>query len=96
MFVKIFSVLLLIAYASAIPRPQQNQQSNNTPDIADNNYRLPSSITPENYKLEIFTHLNDTEGFIFRGVVTIKVIITVPVDVCNLQHFPIEKKNNRK
>ena len=36
-------------------------------------YRLPTSITPENYKLEVITHLNDTEGFIFRGVVWITV-----------------------
>lgn len=36
-------------------------------------YRLPTAITPENYKLEVTTHLNDTEGFLFRGVVWITV-----------------------
>jgi hypothetical protein len=36
-------------------------------------YRLPTAVTPENYKLEVITHLNDTEGFLFRGVVWITV-----------------------
>lgn len=64
-------LLLSIQQALAIPRPDGGQtQMSGT---SDNNYRLPRSITPENYKLEIFTHLNDTEGFIFRGIVTIKV-----------------------
>lgn len=43
---------------------------------ADNvydSYRLPTAVTPENYKLEVTTHLNDTEGFLFRGVVWITV-----------------------
>lgn len=39
----------------------------------NDNYRLPQSITPENYKLEIFTHLNDSEGFTFKGIVEITV-----------------------
>lgn len=41
-------------------------------DIYDS-YRLPTAVTPENYRLEVFTHLNDTEGFIFRGIVWITV-----------------------
>ena len=36
-------------------------------------YRLPTSVRPENYKLEVITHLNDTEGFLFRGAVWITV-----------------------
>lgn len=36
-------------------------------------YRLPTAVTPENYKLEVLTHLNDTEGFLFRGSVWITV-----------------------
>lgn len=40
-------------------------------------YRLPSAVTPENYKLEVITHLNDTEGFVFRGVVWITVSIKI-------------------
>lgn len=36
-------------------------------------YRLPTAVTPENYKLEVITHLNDTEGFLFRGAVWITV-----------------------
>lgn len=38
-----------------------------------NTYRLPTAVTPENYKLEVITHLNDTEGFLFRGSVWITV-----------------------
>lgn len=37
------------------------------------NYRLPKAVTPENYKLEVITHLNDTQGFRFRGAVWITV-----------------------
>lgn len=36
-------------------------------------YRLPTAVTPENYKLNVITHLNDTEGFIFKGSVWITV-----------------------
>lgn len=36
-------------------------------------YRLPTAVTPENYKLEVITHFNDTEGFLFRGAVWITV-----------------------
>lgn len=42
-------------------------------DKVYNTYRLPTSVTPENYKLEVITHLNDTEGFVFRGNVWITV-----------------------
>lgn len=46
-------------------------------EIAYDSYRLPKSITPENYKLEVITHLNDTEseGFLFRGIVWITVSV---------------------
>ena len=37
------------------------------------NYRLPTAITPENYKLEVTTHLGDKEGFTFKGNVLITV-----------------------
>lgn len=40
-------------------------------------YRLPTAITPEHYKLEVLTHLNDTEGFVFRGSVWITVRIKI-------------------
>lgn len=42
-------------------------------DAIYDSYRLPTAITPENYRLEVITHLNDTEGFLFRGVVWITV-----------------------
>lgn len=42
-------------------------------DAIYDSYRLPTAITPENYRLEVVTHLNDTEGFIFRGIVWITV-----------------------
>lgn len=42
-------------------------------DKVYDDYRLPTAITPENYKLEVITHLNDTEGFLFRGSVWITV-----------------------
>ena len=37
------------------------------------NYRLPSTVTPENYKLQVTTHLGDKEGFTFKGSVLITV-----------------------
>ena len=37
------------------------------------NYRLPTAVTPENYKLEVTTHLGDKEGFTFKGNVLITV-----------------------
>lgn len=38
-------------------------------------YRLPRTIFPELYTLNIFTHINDEEGFKFYGDVRIKVIM---------------------
>lgn len=74
------SLLLLscFQFAFTIPSPEQqdhvkSEQNNSTSVAEDNNYRLPTSITPENYNLEIFTHLNDSEGFLFRGIVAITV-----------------------
>lgn len=42
-------------------------------DAIYDSYRLPTAITPENYRVEVVTHLNDTEGFNFRGIVWITV-----------------------
>ena len=41
-------------------------------EVYDSN-RLPTAVTPENYKLEIITHLDDEEGFTFKGNVLITV-----------------------
>lgn len=49
-------------------------------------YRLPRSIFPEYYKLNVFTHINDDEGFKFIGDVSIKVIVIFDV---NLSFFYI-------
>lgn len=43
--------------------------------ISPEKYRLPRTIFPEFYKLTIFTHINDAEGFKFYGDVRIKVIL---------------------
>lgn len=42
--------------------------------VPPDKYRLPRSILPEFYKLNVFTHINDDEGFKFYGDVRIKVI----------------------
>lgn len=42
-------------------------------NVVYDSYRLPTAVRPENYKLEVITHLNDTEGFLFRGAVWITV-----------------------
>ena len=42
-------------------------------DDAYTSYRLPTSLTPSNYKLEVTTHLGDGEGFKFDGKVWITV-----------------------
>lgn len=36
-------------------------------------YRLPNSVRPEFYKLNVFTNLGDENGFKFHGDVAIKV-----------------------
>lgn len=36
-----------------------------------NHYRLPTSVRPEHYRLEIATHLDDHKGFDFSGLVEI-------------------------
>lgn len=51
-------------------------------------YRLPTAITPENYRLEVVTHLNDTEGFVFRGIVWITVR-TVKIFCVGSQHLVV-------
>ncbi len=38
-----------------------------------NSYRLPTSVRPEHYKLEVITHLGDDDGYEFSGKVWIKV-----------------------
>lgn len=66
-------VLIINNFVSAYPKDSGDEsQEVGKPAVYDN-YRLPTSITPENYKLEIFTHLNDSEGFTFRGIVEITV-----------------------
>lgn len=45
-------------------------------DSSYNHYRLPTSVRPEHYRLEINTHLNDERGFEFSGLaeITIQVL----------------------
>lgn len=40
-------------------------------------YRLPRNLFPELYKLTVFTHINDDEGFKYYGNVRITVWITL-------------------
>lgn len=42
--------------------------------ISPEKYRLPRTIFPELYTLNVFTHINDDQGFKFYGDVRIKVI----------------------
>jgi hypothetical protein len=65
-------VLIINNFVTAYPKDSGDESQEVKPAVYDN-YRLPTSITPENYKLEIFTHLNDSEGFTFRGIVEITV-----------------------
>jgi hypothetical protein len=69
-FVAIFSVFFVLCQAA--PEGDAPVQPPNEESVYDD-YRLPTAITPENYKLDVTTHLNDTEGFIFRGSVWITV-----------------------
>lgn len=62
----VFAVLL-IQYASAEGEVAMSEE------VMYDSYRLPTAVTPENYKLNVITHLNDTEPFGFRGVVWITV-----------------------
>lgn len=67
-FMVLLTLLLIHQCSSAIPMPREERS-------ASADYRLPTSITPENYNLEITTNLNDTDGdgFTFSGVVEIIV-----------------------
>lgn len=49
--------------------------------LSPEKYRLPRSVFPEIYKLTVFTHINDEEGFKFYGDVRIKVIIRLLTDI---------------
>lgn len=43
---------------------------------SNSNYRLPKSVHPEHYRVEILTHLNDEDqGFKYYGKVWIKVSV---------------------
>lgn len=42
-------------------------------DEVDDNYRLPTAVTPENYKLEVTTYLNGKDDYTFEGNVLITV-----------------------
>lgn len=42
-------------------------------NVAAELFRLPRTVLPEYYKLNVFTHINDEEGFKFFGDVLIKV-----------------------
>ncbi|XP_070497871.1 aminopeptidase N-like [Chironomus tepperi] len=64
-------VLIINNIVSAYPQDSSSESQEVNKPAAYDNYRLPSSVVPENYKLDIFTHLNDSEGFIFRGIVEI-------------------------
>lgn len=45
---------------------------------SSSNYRLPHSVHPEHYRVEILTHLNDNDqGFTYYGKVWIKVSVCV-------------------
>jgi hypothetical protein len=69
-FVALLSVILL---AQAAPDGENAALQLPNEDAVYDSYRLPTAITPENYKLDVITHLNDTEGFVFRGSVWITV-----------------------
>lgn len=49
----------------------ESEQTNTTGD-----YRLPTNVHPEHYKVKILTHLGDENGFIFKGKVWIKVSVS--------------------
>ncbi|XP_053669421.1 aminopeptidase N [Anopheles marshallii] len=46
----------------------------------NSSYRLPKSITPEHYNLQVFTHLGDERGFIFYGQVVIRFLCLEDTD----------------
>lgn len=70
MFKLSFAVLVIfVLHGLAADEVNEPAEDDNFYD----SYRLPTAVTPENYKLEVTTHLNETEGFVFRGVVWITV-----------------------
>lgn len=71
--VALLCIFLLFNHAKANDAPLLPPNE----DSVYESYRLPVAVTPENYKLEVITHLNDTEGFLFRGNVWITVRIKI-------------------
>lgn len=65
----------VIASASAASNESTKSTTPSPPKvfISPEKYRLPRTVLPELYKLNIFTHINDEEGFKFYGDVRIKV-----------------------
>lgn len=57
-------------------------------EVMYDSYRLPTAVTPENYKLEVITHLNDTEPFGFKGVVWITVSLNCSWRQIRHRHSP--------
>lgn len=66
----------VVASASVADAIESTKSSTPSPPkmyISPEKYRLPRTVLPELYKLNIFTHINDEEGFKFYGDVRIKV-----------------------
>lgn len=87
-FVAVLSVVL--ALTQAAPEGDNAPVQPPSEDAVYDSYRLPTAITPENYKLDVITHLNDTEGFIFRG----SVWITVRTKIDSVLHKNQGAENN--
>lgn len=70
--VKFIVLLTLLQQCTSMPQKHAKDEERSG---EGGDYRLPTAVTPENYKLEITTNLNDTDsdGFTFSGVVEIIV-----------------------
>uniref|UniRef100_A0AAG5D4Y5 Aminopeptidase n=1 Tax=Anopheles atroparvus TaxID=41427 RepID=A0AAG5D4Y5_ANOAO len=62
--ITLITAFIAAAGASSLGRSNQNYTS----------YRLPQAFRPEHYDLRVYTHLGDEHGFLFHGLVVIRMI----------------------
>lgn len=68
----VFCILSAIAtYATVLPSDEAVAVAKT--DVPSEVYRLPQTMFPEYYKLNLLTHIDDEEGFRFLGKVSILV-----------------------
>lgn len=72
----VFCILSAVGTYAAVDASDSDVLAAKT-DVPSEVYRLPQTIFPEYYKLNLLTHIDDEEGFRFLGNVSILVSFIV-------------------